>query len=50
MLKTVRAKLQSYKRHVGRIHSLKAEVCAIAVEVRILDQVLDGLDNLHVDW
>ena len=33
---------------MGRVHGLEVEAGAVALKVGILDEVLDGLDDLNV--
>ena len=47
VLKCVRPEIQSNKGHVRRVHGLESEPSVVTFKIRIFDQVLDRLDNLH---
>ena len=47
VIEAIRSKSQRNKRYMTGIHGLKAETSAVAVEVSIINQVLNGLNHLQ---
>ena len=50
MLEAVCAQGQGHQADMARVHGLQAEAAVVAVEVGILDEVLDGLHHLQQEW